>query len=140
MINSFDGEYRFLSNFHDSPIQEGIVTYPTVEHYFQAQKTLDMEQRLMIARAATPGEAKKMGRQVTLRADWEDVKLDVMEKGLRMKFAIPELRNKLLATGSEELVEGNWWGDTCWGVCKGVGENNLGKLLMKIRSELQNLG
>lgn len=135
MINSFDGEYRFLSNFHESPIKEGVITYPTVEHYFQAQKTLDYEERLMIARAATPGEAKRMGRQVTLRKDWEDVKISVMEKGLRMKFAIPELRDKLLATGEEELVEGNWWGDTCWGVCKGVGANNLGKLLMKIREE-----
>ena len=84
---------------------------------------------------STPGEAKRMGRQVTLRKDWEDVKISVMEKGLRMKFAIPELRDKLLATGEEELVEGNWWGDTCWGVCKGVGANNLGKLLMKIREE-----
>lgn len=138
MINSFEGKYAFLSNFYDSPIVEDRITYPTNEHYFQAMKTMDSKQRQEIAACDTPGKAKKLGRKVFLRPDWEEVKLGVMETGLRMKFSDPDLANKLIATGNEELIEGNWWGDTYWGVCNDVGENHLGKLLMKIRSELVN--
>ena len=79
-----------------------------------------------------------MGRKVNLRKDWEDVKIQVMENGLRLKFQDPTLRKKLLATEDEELVEGNPWGDRYWGVCNGSGKNKLGKLLMKIRKELQD--
>ena len=136
MINSFEKEYSFLSNFYDSPIVEDGITYPTNEHYFQAMKTLDLKKRKEIAACDTPGKAKQMGRKVFLRPDWEDVKIDVMETGLRKKFSNPDLAKKLVATGNEELVEGNWWNDTFWGVCEGVGENHLGKLLMKIRAEL----
>jgi ribA/ribD-fused uncharacterized protein len=136
MINSFSDEYEFLSNFYAHPIQEGKLTFPTNEHYFQAMKTLDLEERINIARAATPGKAKRLGRSVKLRSDWEEIKLSVMETALRKKFADPVLAAKLKATGEEELVEGNWWNDRFWGVCNGVGENNLGKLLMKIRGEL----
>lgn len=136
MINSFEGKYAFLSNFYEHPISEGSLTFPTNEHYFQAMKTLDLTERIAIARAGTPGQSKRMGRSVKLRSDWEDIKLSVMETALRLKFADPELAVMLKATGDEELVEGNWWNDTFWGVCNGVGENNLGKLLMKIRAEL----
>ena len=136
MINSFDGKYAFLSNFYEHPITEGKITFPTNEHYFQAMKTLDLTERIAIARAGTPGQSKRMGRSVKLRSDWEEIKLSVMETALRLKFADPELAAMLKATGEEELVEGNWWNDTFWGVCNGVGENNLGKLLMKIRAEL----
>ena len=136
MINSFEGKYAFLSNFYEHPINEGSLTFPTNEHYFQAMKTLDLTERIAIARAGTPGQSKRMGRSVKLRSDWEDIKLSVMETALRLKFADPELAAMLKATGDEELVEGNWWNDTFWGVCNGVGENNLGKLLMKIRAEL----
>ena len=136
MINSFEGKYAFLSNFYEHPISEGSLTFPTNEHYFQAMKTLDLTERIAIARAGTPSQSKRMGRSVKLRSDWEDIKLSVMETALRLKFADPELAAMLKATGNEELVEGNWWNDTFWGVCNGVGENNLGKLLMKIRAEL----
>ena len=136
MINSFEGKYAFLSNFYEHPISEGSLTFPTNEHYFQAMKTLDLTERIAIERAGTPGQSKRMGRSVKLRSDWEDIKLSVMETALRLKFADPELAAMLKATGDEELVEGNWWNDTFWGVCNGVGENNLGKLLMKIRAEL----
>lgn len=138
MINSFSGEYAWLSNFYEAPIRdEHHLTYPTVEHYFQAKKAVSYEDMLEIARAATPGEAKKLGRRVYMRHDWEQIKLGVMETALRKKFSIPELRDKLIATGDEELIEGNWWHDTFWGVCEGQGQNNLGLLLMKLRSELQ---
>ena len=143
MIVEFDGEYAFLSNFYDSPIFYEGITYPTNEHFFQAMKTLDIETRKAIAAAPTPGAAKRMGRHVSLRSDWEKVKVDVMRTGLMLKFTDAALAEKLLATGDEELVEGNWWHDNTWGNChctecsrKG-GRNLLGMLLMELRKELQ---
>lgn len=137
MIKEFAGKYEFLSNFWHSPFTyEGIV-YPTNEHFFQAMKTLDWNERNWIASAETPGIAKRRGRACTLRSDWEKVKDEVMLTGLRIKFSNPALRTQLIMTGDEELVEGNWWGDTCWGVCNGVGENRLGKLLMQVREEIK---
>ena len=137
MINQFDKEWAFLSNFYPREIEfEGII-YPTNEHFFQAMKTLDINERKAIANASTPGLAKKMGRSVSLRPDWEDIKDDVMLEGLYRKFADDELADWLLDTGDEELVEGNWWHDRYWGVCDGVGQNKLGKLLMKVRSEIK---
>lgn len=137
-IDKFDGtEHAFLSNFYSSPIiYEGIV-YPTVEHMFQAMKTLDLMQRQKIANAATPGAAKRMGRQVALRGDWEEVKVDVMRTALQLKFSQPQLKEKLLATGDAELIEGNTWNDRFWGVCNGTGRNMLGTLLMELRRELK---
>lgn len=140
MIDRFDGYYAFLSNFYPSSIfdsNDGF-TYPTVEHFFQAKKSVILKEREMISKAETPGKAKRMGRKVQLRSDWEDIKLFVMEDALRRKFSKQRLRAALLATGDEELIEGNWWGDTFWGVCDGIGENNLGKLLMKIREDFRN--
>lgn len=132
MIDSFKGPYAFLSNFHPSLVGGA---YPTVEHAFQAAKTRDPEQRAKVATCATPAQAKRLGRKVTLRPDWEDVKLDVMEELLRQKFENPDLLTLLRATAPHELVEGNTWGDTYWGVCRGKGRNHLGKLLMKIRGD-----
>jgi hypothetical protein len=136
-IDSFEGEYRFLSNFYFSPLKLGGIIYPTVEHAFQAGKTKDKNERMEISLLNTPGEAKRAGRKVKLREDWEQIKLEVMEFLVRLKFEnYLDLKDKLLATGDAELIEGNWWNDRFWGVCKGKGENNLGKILMKIRSEL----
>ena len=137
-VDCFDGKYAFLSNFSPSPIVFDCVTYPTVEHFFQALKSLNRDERRSIAAAASPGKAKRMGRQVKLREDWEDIKLDVMREGLRLKFKDPKLKAKLLATGDAYLEEGNTWHDTYWGVCNGIGQNHLGLLLMEIREELQN--
>lgn len=72
MINSFDGEFAFLSNFYNSPISDGEITYPTVEHYFQAMKTSNIEEVMEIAAAPTPGQAKRLGRKCHLRPDWEE--------------------------------------------------------------------
>ena len=137
MIAIFDNEYAFLSNFYESPFEVDGITYPTVEHFFQAMKSKDVEGRKKIAAAPTPGKAKRLGRTIELRKDWEEIKVAVMKFGLAQKFRIPELREKLLATGNEELIEGNWWGDRFWGVCDGVGENYLGKLLMEVRQEIR---
>lgn len=139
MINRFIDEYEFLSNFYPSPIYDDAgKEYPTVEHYFQAMKTFNLQKRELIRLAESPGKAKRIGRLVQLREDWEDRKLDIMEKALIQKFQIPQLREKLLATGKEELIESNFWNDTYWGVCKGEGENHLGKLLMSIREKIRD--
>lgn len=136
-IDSFSGEYRWLSNFYPSDVTLDGVTYATVEHAFQAAKTFDEKMRRVVAAAPTPGQAKKLGRGLPLRADWEGVKQSVMLDLLRQKFARGELKGLLLATGEAELVEGNWWGDRYWGVCSGEGTNHLGRLLMQVREELR---
>lgn len=137
-IDRFEGEYEFLSNFATCSIYWGDHYVATVEHAYQAAKATAEGDCLKIIRCKTPGEAKRMGRTIACRPDWDTIKLEVMEILLRRKFTKPIFRDKLLATGTEELVEGNTWGDTFWGVCRGQGENHLGKLLMKIRSELRN--
>lgn len=136
MITSFTGEFRFLSNFWPARVVLDGLTYPTVEHAYQAAKTLSLAERSTIQRCGSPGDAKRMGTRVYLRDDWESVKLNVMEDLLRQKFGHADLRQKLIATGAQPLVEGNTWGDTFWGMCRDKGQNHLGKLLMQIRDEL----
>ena len=141
MIKNFEGEYAFLSNFYFSPMIIDNVVYTTNEHFFQAMKSLNPKERQAIVLAPTPGKAKRLGRKVSLRKDWEDIKEEVMLTGLRHKFSNPELRKKLLATGNEELIEGTTWHDNYWGICDcdacgGQGKNRLGKLLMQVREEL----
>jgi predicted NAD-dependent protein-ADP-ribosyltransferase YbiA (DUF1768 family) len=77
-----------------------------------------------------------MGKKNALRPDWEEVKDGIMYKLLKSKFTDPVLRDKLIATGSAELIEGNNHWDRYWGVCRGEGQNKLGKLLMKVREEV----
>lgn len=134
-IDSFSGEFDFLSNFSPSVVHFEGMEFNSVEHAYQAAKTLDKDLRLKIRNAKSPAAAKKMGKSVELRADWESIKLDVMFGLLKEKFAIPEYRQLLLDTSTAELIEGNWWGDQFWGVCRGKGKNHLGKLLMRIREE-----
>ena len=139
-ITRFDGEYRFLSNFCSlAPIEYEGILYETVENAFQAAKFADGELRLRLSRMS-PTEAKKEGRRHPLRKDWESVKTGIMEELVRKKFRQPRMRRMLLDTGDAELVEGNTWGDTFWGVDirTGRGRNALGKILMKIRTEINN--
>lgn len=125
-----------MSNFHHSPLIYDNLTWSTAEHAYQAAKTDNVSQKSAIYRIDRPGDAKKMGKVVTVRADWEEIKLGVMYDIVKAKFdQNPDLREMLLATEDAEIVEGNWWGDTFWGVCKGVGENHLGKILMRVREE-----
>lgn len=138
MIDKFDGKYRFLSNFYNGWVVYDGDIYHTVEQAYQAAKTLSLKEREKIQLAKTAAEAKKLGKKVTMRPDWDNIKLSVMEGLVKDKFVnSPILKDWLLDTGDEELVEGNWWGDTFWGVCKGVGENHLGKILMKVRDSLK---
>lgn len=136
-IDRFTGEHAFLSNFYSAPVEYEGVMYPTVEHAFQAQKTLDQDERLLIKAQMKPADAKRRGRDVALRADWEDVKDEIMGALVLDKFVRhPRLRERLLATGDRELIEGNTWGDTYWGVCGGEGKNQLGRILMRVRAHL----
>ena len=135
MIDKFDGEYKFLSNFYPSVVRFGGAAYPTVENAYQAAKCANPSERKWF-RDITPGKAKRLGRQVQIRHDWESVKVSIMFNLLEQKFTLHEdLREKLLATEGKKLVEGNTWGDTFWGVCDGSGQNVLGKLLMGIRAK-----
>jgi hypothetical protein len=113
--------------------------YKTVEHAYQAAKTDIGGQKEKVRLSATPGQAKRIGLTVLLRDGWDDEKIEVMKTLLKIKFSIPELRQKLMDTKDIDLVEGNTWGDFFWGVDSksGQGENVLGMLLMLVRAELQ---
>lgn len=144
MITSFRGEYNFLSNFYcTKPFTYNGMLFSNVECAFQSQKTLDREKQILF-QYKTPKDAKRLGKTVPLRSDWEEVKRDIMLDLLRIKFSDLELRQKLLNTGDETLVEGNTWGDRYWGAVydaqrhKYIGKNYLGKLLMQVREEIRN--
>ncbi len=131
-ILEFKDEYAWLSNFE--PCQ--VYVYPSVEHAFQAMKTLDSFKRNKIRLCGTAGAAKRLGSKVPLRPDWDRIKDKVMLACLEAKFRDPGLRAKLAATGDAHIEEGNHWGDRYWGVSpvgSGNGKNKLGKLLMQVR-------
>jgi ribA/ribD-fused uncharacterized protein len=150
MIDKFSGAYRFLSNFYPAEVHLDGVAWPSVEHAYQAAKIWEgsfsslsvAKAREVYIRGKTAGGAKKMGSELNLkgkrRPEWEKVSLKIMEDLVREKFTTdPMIRLQLMATSQEELVEGNTWNDTFWGVCDGVGENHLGRILMKVRAELR---
>jgi len=136
MINRFTDKYYFLNNFYETPVDYSNVTYSNAEAAFQAQKTADENERRQFADMSAEA-AKKRGREVVLRPDWEQVKAEIMYEVCLAKFTQNEvLKEKLLATGHEMLIYGNDSGDTLWGQADGIGENLLGKCLMRIRDEL----
>lgn len=144
-ISAFRDEYRFLSNFWVE--KDG----STVEHYYQAMKSTDDEVRAEILSLPTPGAAKRAGAKVELRPDWDDVKFQIMAHYVSRKFfRDEELAKALVDTGADLLIEGNTWGDHYWGAewvdgkeswtgdSYWTGENNLGKILMTVRSSLMH--
>lgn len=135
-IDKFSGDFGFLSNFYPSVIYVDGLKYASVEHAYQAAKSSDPSTRELIRGAKTSAIAKKLGKSVQLRPDWESTKIELMRVLVRKKFDNPFLKPLLLATGDAELIEGNTWNDTTWGVCRGVGQNWLGKILMQVRDEL----
>lgn len=137
-IDSFSGDNRWLSNFWPATIEYEGDSYRSVECAYQAAKTDDKKERTAIRLAAKSGDAKRLGRTVTIRPDWDKQKVHVMYELLQQKFSVEPLRGKLIATGDSELIEGNHWHDTFWGVCNGRGENWLGRLLMRVRDELKD--
>lgn len=142
VIYGFFNDFRFLSNFHLVEIPYDGLVFRSTEAAYMSAKTHDQATKIALQGATSPVEAKKLGRQLTLRPDWDSVRLDVMEAVNRVKYITgPSDETKMLgemlkATKPAVLVEANWWGDRFWGECKGFGENNLGKVLMKIRNEL----
>lgn len=131
----FRGEYAFLSNFYPCEvIYEGIV-YPSSEHAYQAAKSSNRDEKLFISRLPTPGKTKRHKTQFP-RADFHVVKIELMYEILKIKFKNSVLSSLLRKTGNLTITEDNTWGDTFWGVCNGVGDNNLGTLLMVVRYEL----
>ena len=143
-ISAFRGPHDFLSNFYAADVEFEGAEYPTIEHAFQAAKSLDFAERRAVKNAKTASEAKRMGRKIKRRTDWFDVSLVVMETLVRQKFTrYPELKSKLLETGDAKLIEGNNWNDRFYGAVydtnrsEWMGENHLGKILMKVREELK---
>ena len=137
VIDKFDGEYFFLSNFYPCDVNYDGMKFRNAEAAFQSAKTVfSIEKSTFTVLDAS--SAKKLGRQVLLRKDWEQMKDKVMYDVCYAKFSQnPELLQKLLNTSDSILIEGNTWGDRIWGIYKGEGENRLGKILMQIRDELR---
>ena len=135
-ITNFRGLFQFLSNFYNAPVTYDDITYQNNEAAFQAQKTKDPEIK-KIFKNLGPSEAKRLGRTIKLRGDWETVKDDIMYEICYAKFSQnPHLALKLIATNGFELEEGNTWGDRYWGTVDGVGQNKLGLILMRVRDEI----
>jgi hypothetical protein len=146
MINDFRGNYMCLSNFISAWVPFDGIMYPSVEHAFQAAKTLDPEERNKIRLCRSAGDAKRAGRLVTMRSDWLEVRVEIMYELVKQKFERnPLMLQTLLDTGDKELVEGNTWHDNFWGAClcsKCDGlpkQNQLGKILMRVRTELRTI-
>lgn len=135
-IDRFDGPHFFLSNFFPCRVFHEAVAYPSSEHAFQAAKAVNPDDKIRIKNCRTCREAKELGQTIQLRADWEKVKLDIMYSIVTKKFRDnPKLMGKLLATGNSILEEGNRHGDTFWGKVRDVGQNHLGRILMRVRDE-----
>lgn len=133
----FRGKYDFLSNFYPSDVVMELngktYTFPNVECAFQAHKCLDKAEEFLNLSGL---QAKRYGKKVPLRSDWEEIKDNVMYECLKSKFTgNPELLEKLKAV-DEPISETNNWHDYYWGVCNGKGKNVLGILLERIKSEI----
>ena len=134
-----------MSNFYHCRIEYDNFVFPTVENAFQAAKYVGTDKLEVYQEFASiaPGEAKRRGRRLPLRKNWDNIRLSIMEDLLRSKFADDVLKRRLLGTGNHELVEGNRWHDNFWGSCAcercgNRGQNQLGKLLMKLRAEYRS--
>jgi ribA/ribD-fused uncharacterized protein len=141
IIWQFQGSNRFLSNFYPAYVEyEGLI-YPTAENAYQAAKSLHPAVRRFFL-TISPGEAKKLGQKVPLRPFWDETKVQVMEQIVTLKFEDEGLAKMLVDTYPQKMVEGNTWGDKFWGMVysakemKWEGENNLGKILMRVRKSL----
>ncbi len=136
-IDSFSGDYRFLSNFYPVEVEFEGQVYASTEHAYQAAKFEFAFRTPFQVISCTAGQAKKLGQTAPLPANWETRKVEVMRALIKEKFYPGTiLAKRLLKTINSELIEGNTWGDTFWGVCKGHGKNMLGRLLQERRGEL----
>ena len=140
MILEFQGEHRWLSNFVPVKIILGGIEYSSVEHAYMSAKSNDPPWKKICSDPnIKPGEIKKLGRNIKLRPNWDNIKFDIMKECLKQKFSQEPFRTKLLKTGNQNIQEGNRWGDEIWGVnlnrIPNRGENHLGRLIMEIRKE-----
>lgn len=139
-IRLFKGEHGFLSNFWYCDVHMYGLVFRSSEHAFMYHKSDDIDYRTAILEAATPNDAKKLGRKVKLRPDWNTARFIAMYTVLLRKFSHNvELGRKLQQTGWAFLEEGNTWNDTFWGTCNGEGSNYLGRLLMAVRYKLYTI-
>lgn len=143
-ISSFTGKYKFLRTDYPCMVELDGLLYPSAEHAFQAAKTLDDNHRRNFQVMNGADTARYFGRRVKLRDDWEDVKVDIMERIMLDKFtrsdpfpSQAELRCKLLDTGDARIEYANKRGDMFWGTVNGEGDNVLGKILMDVREKLR---
>lgn len=128
----FRGQYDFLSNFYPCEIEMEGQRFKSVEAAFQAAKTLDPTERKRFTHLS-PSEAKREGRKVKIRKDWNEVRIRIMGELVTQKFVRNENLRVRLMNVKGEIAEDNTWGDTFWGKVNGVGQNNLGKILMLVR-------
>jgi ribA/ribD-fused uncharacterized protein len=132
--------HREFSNFAPFGVEFDGAWWPTTEHFYQAQKFTDPKRQREIRKAEKPQIAKKLAEKyrAEVRADWDALKDDVMYRAVRQKFERhPELRDLLLLTGDEALIESAPL-DTYWGVGRdGTGLNKLGRILERVRAELK---
>lgn len=137
VIQEFQGEYRFLSNFWPCSIVQDGYQFNSVEVAYQYSKCFKQSDKDKLIECFDPFLAKKLGREISVVQDWDKKKFQIMEALVRIKFLDnPELRTMLKSTGDAILVEGNTWGDKYQGVCKGEGLNMLGQILMSVRNIL----
>lgn len=140
-IKGFTGQYRFLSNFYDCSYTDGRHTFFCSEQGYMFEKSQDPKYRALILKCTSASECKKRGRNAKLLRNWDErLRYVAMLKHLRLKFAVPEMRELLLATGNRYLEETNYHYDVHWGVSaqSGEGQNHLGRLLMCVREEIRN--
>lgn len=139
MITSFKDDYEFLSNFYPCKITIAGYTFPSVENAYQAMKCANLSDYGQFVNIG-PAEAKKLGRKVQLRSDWEQIKYNVMRQLLDLKFQDKVLLKMLQGTASESIIEGNYWHDNYWGMCQcdkcksKIKYNHLGELLQRKRN------
>lgn len=137
VIDEFRGKHFFLSNFYPTIVYFEGFAYPSSEHAYVASKTSDETTRRVIAKISTAAEAKNYGYRIRLRDNFDSMKLALMYEIVHSKFSRDVyLKQELLNTNDATLIEGNTWGDTYWGICDGLGDNHLGKILMKVREEI----
>ena len=143
-------DHSFLSNFYITDVEYNGVVYPSSEHAYMSAKS-DEEVEIDGRKSSwkdfcrrpdvKPSKVKGESRFLTLPDNWNEMKVEVMYLCLVSKFRNEPLRSRLLATGNQNIQEGNWHGDTFWGIDlrsnPNVGENNLGRLLMRVRDELR---
>ncbi len=136
-IKGFFDNYRFLSNFEPCDVLFDGIIYPSSENAYQAAKSLDIEVRKKFVDISST-DSKKIGKIVEIRPDWNNIKLDIMYSIVFDKFTRnSKLGDQLIETGDRYLEETNYWKDTFWGVCNGVGKNWLGRILMDVREQIR---